>query len=233
MSLPEYQLADLQPLAQGSSRWVYQHPENPDLLIKVLKHRLPDQQVYGLKKRLKALKGKHKLTRHLREVEQFLAVKSRPTDRFIHHLPEMPGFVNTDIGIGFLVEAVRGADGQLAPTLRQLIDNQELSVQRITLLEIFFERLLASDVVAGDVHAKNLVLGTNKKGEEYFALVDGLGDSTIIPTRALSWWINRFKKYQGVQQLRKKYSRQVSNKELQKILAIQCNFSIFFPNKSD
>lgn len=231
MPLPEFELKNLKPIAQGSSRWVFQHPENPDLLIKVLKHRLPDQQVYGLKKRLKALKGKHKLTRHLREIEQFLAVKSRPSDRFIQHLPEMPGFVSTDMGIGFLVEAIKGQDGKLAPTLKQLIKTSQLTIQRITLLELFFKRLLESDVVAGDAHAGNLVLGTNSNGEEFFALVDGLGDSTVIPTRALSWLINRYKKYQGIQKLRATYEKQLKPNQLKQILPIQSNFSIFFPDK--
>jgi len=222
-------LSHYQPVANGSSRWVYLHPHQAGFLIKVLKNKLPAQQVYGLKNRLKALKGRHKLTRHMREIEQYITVKSCRDDKFIHHLPMMTALYDTDMGFGIVVEAITDADGQLAPTLTDIIKAGQMTMQRITLLELFFERLLKSDVVAGDVHGKNIVLETQPEGTERFVLVDGLGDSTIVPTRALSWWINRYKKIEGIKKQRKRYTARLSSKEFKKAASLQCVCSFFNP----
>lgn len=192
------------PLACGSSRWVYQHPRDPHLLIKVLRHPLPAGAVSGLRNRFMALRSRFKITRHMREIEQYIVVHSSHDDGFRHHLPLMTGLVHTDVGIGISVQAIRDADGHLAPTLLQLLDNRQMTPQRIELLERFFERLLSSRVVVGDLHAGNIVLGSDSG--EYFALIDGLGDSTIIATRALSPWINQAKKRQTVKKIRRLYA---------------------------
>lgn len=222
-------LSQHEPVANGSSRWVYLHPHQPGFLIKVLKKRMPAQQVYGFKNRIKALKGRHKLTRHMREIEQYITVKSCRNDKFIEHLPMMTELQDTDMGFGVVVEAITDAQGQLAPTLTDLVHNKLMTIQRITLLEMFFERLLRSDVVAGDVHGRNIVLETKTDGTERFVLVDGLGDSTIIPTRALSWWINRYKKIEGIKKQRKRYTAQLTSKEIRKAVTLQCVCSLFTP----
>jgi hypothetical protein len=185
-------LAHAEPLASGGSRLIYQHPWQPELLIKVVK--------YGVAARgdgLRApvcLKARFQVTRQLRELREHIRVLGNPDDPLAQHLPAMAGIVTTDLGFGLTVEAIRGADGRLAPTLSRLMGECRLQPHHRMLLETFFEHLLASPAIVGDLSRNNLVLGRDVRGNDYFALVDGLGDATLVPMYALVPGRNRLKK---------------------------------------
>lgn len=175
-------LAHLEPLASGGSRLIYPHPERPGRLIKVVKND-------SLR-----LKTRFQVTRQLRELREYIRILGNEDDGLIHHLPGIAGLIATDLGFGLSVEAVQGADGQLAPTLSRLIGESRAKPYHRDLLVTFFDRLLASSAIVGDLSRNNLVLGCDPNGNDYFALVDGLGDNTLIPTHAMVPGRNHYKK---------------------------------------
>lgn len=179
---PLIQLAHLDPLTSGGTRLVYPHPERPDRLIKVVKR---DAGRFV---------ARFQVTRQLRELREYIRILGKPDDALIRHLPEISGLVATDLGFGLSVAAVRGADGGLAPTLSRLLAETRVTPHHRRLLVTFFERLQASSAIVGDLNPGNLVLGHDPQGYEYFALVDGLGDKTLVPTQAFVPGRSRYKK---------------------------------------
>lgn len=186
---PLIRLAHLEPLASGKSRLIYPHPDRPGSLIKVIKNNSG------------RLKTRLKVSRKLREFREYIRILGDPNDLLIHHLPNISGFIATDLGFGLCVEAVQGADGRLAPPLTRLFDESRLTPHHRTLLATFCERLLASPAIVGDLSRRNLVLGRNPGGNDYFALVDGLGDNTLVPMYAMVPGRNRHKKRQAARRL--------------------------------
>lgn len=180
-------------IAQGSSRWIYQHPDDSRSLIKVLKKGLIYDKPKNMKQKLQVLKGRYKLARHLRELREYIGVVSNPNDEFAAHLPAMTGLQVTDQGFGIVVQAVRGVDGGLAPTLRRVFKNAQLNSEVASQLGIFFERLQRSSVVIGDLNPTNIVYGCVADEPAQFYLVDGMGDSTFVPVRSFfpAWNANR------------------------------------------
>jgi hypothetical protein len=175
-------LACIEPLASGGSRLIYPHPERPGNLIKVVKN--------GSGR----LKARFQVTRQLRELREYIRILEKPDDKLIRHLPGIAGLIATDLGAGLSVEAVRGADGQLAPTFSQLLGESRAKPHHRDLLATFFDRLLSSSAIVGDLSRNNLVLGCDPNGNDSFALVDGLGDNTLVPMYAMVPGRNHYKK---------------------------------------
>ncbi|MFB9145531.1 YrbL family protein [Halomonas alkalicola] len=166
-------LADIEPLASGGSRLIYPHPERPGQLIKVVKH--------GSGR----LKARFQVTRQLRELREYIRILENTDDKLIRHLPGITGLIATDLGAGLSVEAIQGADGRLAPTFSRLLGESHAKPHHRDLLATFFDRLLSSSAITGDLSRNNLVLGCDPNGNDYFALVDGLGDNTLVPMYAM------------------------------------------------
>ncbi|QTF92752.1 YrbL family protein [Halomonas sp. BM-2019] len=175
-------LAHIEPLTSGGSRLIYPDPERPGRLIKVVRQ--------GSVR----LKARFQVTRQLRELREYIRVFGKPDDKLICHLPAIAGLIATDLGFGLSVEAIRGADGRLAPTFSQLLRESRVKPHHQDLLATFFDRLLASSAIVGDLSRNNLVLGRDPNGNDFFALVDGLGDNTLIPMYALVPGRNRYRK---------------------------------------
>ena len=198
-------VSHLSPVAKGSSRWVFECPNEPDLLIKVLKIKLPEHRSRNIREWWAAAKGRYKLARHLRELKEYIGVVSRSHDELALHLPAMQRMMPTDLGFGIAVQAVRDDEERLAPTLKQLLKKQQLTDEMRTALDLFFQRLIASDVVIGDLHAGNLVYGkTSLDSQKKFYMVDGLGDSTLIPSRSFFPFLNQDRKKKSIAKLRRR-----------------------------
>src|SRR5262245_54956982 len=113
-------LADRVPVASGSTRDVYLHPDDGSLLIKVVpagvieKRSCPGRPWYKTPRRYR-----HFMT-YLREVREQIALRAQSKT----HPPSMQkifGFAETDLGFGLVVEAAKDRQGKLAPTLERLI----------------------------------------------------------------------------------------------------------------
>ena len=185
------QLTTLTPLAEGNRRLVFQHPEDQELLIKVLKpgSYAPDGQprrrrVYKLRRREGAF------VYHTRELHEYVA--ARISNRSPHGLPicSIQGLVETDLGLGLTVEKLTDRDGGLAPTLRQVIERGEFDAAARRLFERFIQELIDKHVVVYELSVDNIVLAKDGRDGRRFVCIDGMGCRTLIPIQEWSKWIN-------------------------------------------
>lgn len=195
-------LEPLQPLFRGHQRLVFQHPEQPDLLIKVLRAEyVRDKFGAG-----SSFHNRHRRCREyqpfLREFREYLVACAR-APYCLPYIQEVVGLVWTDLGLGLTVRKVSGRDGVSAPTLdRFLRSHGKLDPERKRLLDECLRSLEESDVIVDDLNDSNLVLGVDASGTERFVLIDGIGSSTLVPIKAFSALANRWSKRRRIARLR-------------------------------
>lgn len=193
-------LSHLQPLASGSTRDVYLHPQDPDLLIKVIRRSAIEKR-YG--------KGRpwYKLTRRyrhfisfFREIREEIALRA-VTDQHPASLQEIIGFAETDLGFGLVVAAAKDRNGELAPTLPELIARGEFNAESKAALEHCLKELLESPIVLADLHGGNLVYAWSPEHGDHFVVIDGIGCKTLIPIGSMSKRLVRISKQRRIDRL--------------------------------
>lgn len=194
-------LSHLQPMANGAQRRVFQHPDHPELLVKVLRREFLEPR-FGPQG---SFHNRHRRCRQhtqlLRELQEYLVACARSA-QCLPNLQEIVGLLHTDLGLGLVVRKVCGPDGGPAPTLARLIEQGALDETRQKLLEAFLERLLDSDIVVDDMNPGNIVLAVDGSGTERFVLIDGMGSSTFIPLKGLVPAVNVWSKRRYFMRLR-------------------------------
>jgi len=189
-------IGDSRPVAEGSQRAVYQHPERPDLLVKVIR---PEYVLRLMSRRQTSWRplGRYRqLKVFLRELREHLAAVAAhgSTPPF---LQAIVGLADTDIGPGIVVRAVRDRDGRLAITLEKLIANGGFGPSERTLFDRFAQQLLTSPVV---ITGDNIVY---EDGDEpRFVLIDGIGDTTVLRIKSHFPKLNRISKQRRINELR-------------------------------
>jgi hypothetical protein len=177
------------PLAGGGFREIFQHPGDEDMLVKVLR---PAVLQKGAKApaRLGALRRYGVYTPYVREIREYLAVHAR-FQTCPPILQKCYGFVDTDRGLGMVVEKLRGRDGGLAPNVVAIVRRDGISRRLWDLCEAFYEEVRRHNLVIGDLNPRNIVWAV-EGGADRLTLVDGLGEKTLIPLRSLSAAYNRY-----------------------------------------
>ena len=182
-------LKNTRPLKQGSRRHVFQHPREPELLVKVLKSEEGKEFSLGLPGL--RLRRPNEMTRSFqREIGEFLRVRAQ--------IPQGPlpiarvfGIVDTDLGTGLVVEKIAGQDGGLAPSLKVRVRERGFDdglKHRILTLR---DEVIHCGLVTGDINTNNIVIGCGADGADRLVIVDGIGDKTFLPVNSLIPFINR------------------------------------------
>lgn len=200
-------LGDLAPLARGGVRLVYQHPDAPDCLIKVMRPDLiaPDGSMlesrwYKRKRRF----GPYRT--FARDIAEYVAARSTGTFESLP-LARVFGFVETDLGFGLVVEKIRGADGGLAPTLMAIVQRGATWNGMLDELDALVADLSARHLIAGDLNLRNIVSTHDAAGRGRFVCVDGLGEKNLIPFRSLLPWLNARKNAEIAARLRRRIAK--------------------------
>ncbi len=142
-------------IAEGSQRLVYQHPDNPNLCIKISK---TDSNEHYIKREIK--------------------YTNKYTSRF-KFLPLYHGSINTNLGVGHVFDLVCNSDGAVSSTLlkeKHLFSSDQLAEKLRTLYEL----LLSNDIVLSDIHLENILVKKIDGSDEELWLVDGVGNSDFI-----------------------------------------------------
>ena len=198
------ELKDSEPIAKGGLRLVYPYPGDPSRLVKVMR---PDKAAsrYGEEGgswfRRNRRHGQYIL--FVREIREYIAA-------YASHGVSLPfvqrirGLIETDLGLGLVLDAARDREGRLAPTLAKVIQTGAYDQSAREALETFVKEMLECDVVLADLHERNLVYAVDQEGAMRFVMIDGFGSSTIFPLK--SWFpsINRRSKEKRVRRLRKR-----------------------------
>lgn len=183
-------LSDDQKIANGTVRIVYEFPGQPDLLIKVF-HSFENRSSRRPLKRLAwKLFPMLKFRSTLNELKCELLV-SLKLGSDIQSMPisRMLGTVQTNRGVGVVVERIDGIDGGLATQLSRISKGKFIAQPILDALNGFVERMFALHIVARDINASNIVYGTRGAGAACF-LIDGYGERNLVPFRSISKRLN-------------------------------------------
>ncbi|WP_170386909.1 YrbL family protein [Ruegeria atlantica] len=189
-------------LAKGNRQYVYAHPSDPALIVKVPQpgtfddhgHIPNTNRIERRFRRATMYKG------FVREFREYLELKARVQQPGVQ-LPicEVHGTVPTDLGLGLVYERISDPDGNLPPTLRQMIDEGHLASWHLTLLHTFFDTLIDNHVVVSNKNLSNIVFQTQGARLGRFVWVDSFGCKQALPLRKCSSLINAY----GLNRVRK------------------------------
>jgi len=192
-------LSERQPVAQGKQRYVFTHPDHSELIIKVIRPDAVDR-AWGRWYKMRRCYGQY--LSYMREIGEYVATHAREgsSPPFVQRIK---GLVDTDMGLGLVLDAVRGEDGGLAPSLREMLRTGTFDRTAERDLDVFFRDLMASDVIAADLNSGNVVYAQDAEGGSRFVMIDGLGQHNLIPIKRFSRTINRRGKLRRIGKLRR------------------------------
>ena len=190
-----FKVEDLVRMGEGGKRVLYEHPEDPSKLIKVTKPRDPITE-NGLFDRLADVLDfdtrQRAISKEIKEYERVVALERRGFG--VSPIAHMYGYAATDRGPALVVEKIASHDGNIAQSLRQILSRRTLDLNEHKALNIFAKNLLEFDVRASDLTAANIVLGhrftDNPNPPLEAVLVDGYGDTHLLPVRSWSRHLN-------------------------------------------
>jgi hypothetical protein len=185
-------LTGAEPIARGHMRLVFEHPEFPGALIKVVDPAFVDDKGQLTSKYLRRRAWlKRRIGGFLavkRELGEFLVARTT-LDGDDWPIARIFGFVETGLGLGLVVEKISDPDGGLAPTLDQMLSTKRFKAVHRPLLARLFDELAERHICIGNMHVRNIVLaGTPGEGGRFVG-IDGLGEKAAIP---LADWSKRF-----------------------------------------
>ncbi|MDF2776486.1 MULTISPECIES: YrbL family protein [Enterobacteriaceae] len=162
-------LTDEDLLAKGNDRYVFQHPHDSQLLIKVV--------IPGI------VKYKSKVREVYRDVKE--CKPNNQTDSL--YIQKIEGLVETNRGVGQVIVKECDEHSDIAPTLYQLALNKELDAGKLQKLNAFLAWFVTTGVIINSLHCKNIVYAWDSARQEYrFKVIDGFGDKTLFQLSKLS-----------------------------------------------
>ncbi|SFB58220.1 PhoP regulatory network protein YrbL [Rhizobium sp. NFR07] len=200
--------------AEGAQREIYQSPDDPDVLVKVIKARGRGER--GARKSSRRLQWLRRFRRFgaymtfRREIDEYLeqARKVNSDEIFDLPIPRILGLTHTSNGLGLLVERIANRDGTLSPTLSQLIFSGRLTANHMQLVDQFFDRCRDSHIVLMDINPGNFVI-TDRSGCEEIFCIDGTGEKQFFKIYASSRFLNNVRLKFAREKLLKKIARHV------------------------
>ncbi len=162
-------LTDDDLLAKGNDRYVFQHPEDKQLLVKVVISGIP--------------KYKSKQREVLREMKE-----CQPHDKTdALYIQTIKGRVETSKGPGQVIVKECDHSGKLARTLYSLASANELDAEKYRKLNALLAWFVDTKVIFNSLHCKNIVYAWDNARQEYrFKIIDGFGDKTFLQLSKLS-----------------------------------------------
>ncbi|HPD55907.1 MAG TPA: YrbL family protein [Smithellaceae bacterium] len=154
-------------VSKGKHRECYVHPDNKNLLIKIL---------------LPSVKGSA-LTETLREARyyRFLVKKNIPFTM----LPAFHGEVITNRGRGYVFDLIRDFDGSISKSLEYYLTHLPFSEREYGLLDASFdllrEYLMRWKILTMHIQARNIVYQKIAPDERRLVIIDDIGNSEFIP----------------------------------------------------
>ena len=196
------------PLAVGGDRHIFQHPNAPSLLVKVMdmKARARYLQARPFKRWYKQYQRESAYRVYLNEITEYVNTTTRPSGVWQVPLARIVGVAQTSLGLGLLVEKITDDAGGIAPTVASLARQGRLDQALRARLDEFFEDLADAHVVLHDVSPSNIAYGRNADGKPGLYLIDGFGSLPLIPLYAWSRRLNR-------RRVRQKYAEMLASME--------------------
>lgn len=190
-------LDNLTPFAHGANRYCYQHPDNPNRCLKVIRQENIEAR-FRRQSPVKRLLGSARLNDNVQELKAHAQPAIRQLLRVSKesivwsHLPRFCGRVETTLGSANESELIRCADGSVAPTLESLIRGNKVTPELQEAISRFEAWLADTRILTRNLLPHNLVV-TDRSGQSELFLVDGLGAPTIPQALAgVPGWSERY-----------------------------------------
>ncbi|WP_444885154.1 YrbL family protein [Microbulbifer sp. PSTR4-B] len=195
-----------QAIAKGNEKLVFPHPESDDLLIKVISDQFRRTMDYkfSISTRLRRLTY---YWPYIKEVSEHIYLREGKV-KDTHFVQEFKGFVDTNLGLGITVRAVKKHTGELADTLHKLITSQEFNQKHIDGLIDLLKWLEQTFIVVRDLRTVNIVWD---EINSHFVVIDGIGSRRLPSLRTISRLYNQRANRRCTAKLRR-----LVNKELKK-----------------
>lgn len=195
-------LSTTSPIKSGGEKLVFWHPGQQGHLIKVINTRYFDymHKQWPVMMRLQRLAH---YWSYLRELTEHIAARANGVPD-LHHLQNITGLVDTDLGLGLVTEAVTRPDGQLAWTLGDLIEQGRYDQTQQAAFERFCQWLSDAPLIIRDLSVHNLVW---QEDGGYFVVIDGVGGKIRPTLRSFSDYYNRRSNRQKVAKLKERIAR--------------------------
>lgn len=180
-------------IAMGQRSLVYRHPEDKNSLIKVVnpKFRTKKSLKSSLLRKVPSI-NRYRLSKCcMRELVE--SVRLRFNDRYkpISCIQQVNGLVDTNLGLGLIVKAEKGRDGSYAKTLKTIIQMNQFDDLVKEKLEEFYRSLAECDIAISDCVPRNIVYAYDEVLGDHFVLIDGIGESTLIPILRFSAYLRK------------------------------------------
>ena len=186
-------LSDAHIIAKGNRQNIFAHPSDPTLIIKV-----PQPGTFDTDGHLPRAGWFSRRFRRatmyrdfLREFREYIELKARYQEPdALLPICAVHGTVPSDLGLGFIYERISDPDGSLPPTLRELIDTKQMDAWHMSILDKFFDTLIAHDVIISNKNLKNIIFQTVRPGHGRFVWIDSFGSKQVLPIYKWSKWLN-------------------------------------------
>jgi hypothetical protein len=185
-------LKGLTPVSAGALQFVYQHPSEPDYLIKILR-------LDRMRKRWARKSRGLPITRRfglynawVRELKTYIELRSRsPDGQCPEFVQRHYGLTDTDLGIGLLVGKVKDRAGNLAPPLSKVVQQHGFTEELRKKFADLQTKIEALNIVTSDINGYNILLGWSEQHGDHLVIIEGLGDNTLIPVKTMFRFLNR------------------------------------------
>ncbi|MHC5306893.1 YrbL family protein [Bartonella sp. LJL80] len=185
-------LSDRQPLFEGTTRAVFPHPENPDLLIKIPKAAWQEKISHYSRFR-QWRKSLNINTNNTKEIAEYIRHFPHTSTRE-KHLVQITGLIATDIGWGLVVKAERDQHGGYAKPIGAY--HSEMPLYKTQIIE-FIEWARDTNFIYHDLKFDNILL-TWRDGEAELVLIDGIGESGVFQKRK---WFSKHNHSRNIKEL--------------------------------
>jgi hypothetical protein len=182
--LKPLQLAHLTPLVQKWRIFIFQHPDEDRILIKVIRAK-EINDAWGRAAVYKSWRRSGVYSDLLRQLEEYFLLRVKVAG-LLSSISEIYGPVETDLGPGLMVEKICGPKGELAPTLKNILADGDFSAEKERQLHLFIEDLNRYDLIVNDLNPGNIVYSEDRTAGGGFVLIDGFGDHGLIPVATVS-----------------------------------------------
>lgn len=195
-------LANDTPLKIGRERLVFRHPLSPNQLIKIVNPAYVSlQNGHWLHHLISPRISFYWL--YLKELTEHIVLRAKLIQSK-HHLQQFVGLVDTDMGLGLVVEAVTRLNGELAFTLGDLLKQGFFKEKEEAALVELYTWLECSPLIIRDLHADNVVW--NEHGG-HFVIIDGIGEGAQLSLRAIWPRFNAYYNRRKVKKLKMRVAR--------------------------
>ncbi|SLN43170.1 YrbL family protein [Pseudooctadecabacter jejudonensis] len=172
-------------LAEGYGRQIYNHPFDPSVVIKIAKLRPASDRALRLHSALGfGPRAFGPLWNSQVEARELLRAAGR-VGRVARCCAQFRGLVSTNKGVGAMFDAVRAADGSLAPTALTHAQTHGHDPAMEAAIDAFWAEVKDNWIVLSDRALRNQVVVTTQNGYRLVA-VDGIGERTFIPIKSMS-----------------------------------------------